>query len=462
MSDTLDRRTPPAPGAIRPFDFPEVRSTEVATGLDLRISHLPHVPLVSVVAVLAAGESSVPPGREGLAVLTADALEGGTAERPGAELAEALESMGASCYGTAGWDATTVSLSCLADRLPQAIHIMSEVMVDSTFPGAEVVRLRDQQLARIRQRAEDPSALANDWAVRLMYGDGVAYGRPLGGTRASVGSLGKGEVSRWAREAYVSGGGGLVIVGDVDMQQASTLVESAFGSWNGEPLPRPAVPDLPRFEGRTVHVVHRPGAAQSELRIGHPGVARGHVDYFPLVVANTSLGGAFTSRLNLNLRERQGFTYGVRSRFSFRRGPGPFQVSTAVGSDVTAPAVYEILSELTTFVEKGPTEAEVASSRDFITGVFPLRLETTSQVAGRIAELFVFGLPDDHYARYRDRIRAVTVESARDASALHIRPARATIVVVGDADVVSGPLGQLGFGPLEVVESELDRGGGLA
>jgi predicted Zn-dependent peptidase len=382
--------------------------------------------------------------------LSSEALEGGTSSHSAGELAEALESIGAELHTAAGWDATTVAVTCVAERLPRALALVAEVVRESNFPDAEVARARDQQLARIRQRAMDPGSLANDWAARLFYADGSPYGRPLSGSHSSVESFGRDAVKEYAERSYRPFGGGLVLTGDVDATSTLALVEEHFGSWTGAPPPRPDVGAAARFPGRTIHVVHRPGSVQSELRFGYPAVPRKHEDYFPLIVANTVLGGAFSSRLNLCLRERHGFTYGVRSRFHFRRGAGPFVVSTSVGSDVTAAAVKETVSELERFSADGPEDSEVEAARDYIAGVFPLRLETTAQLAARIAELLIFDLPPDHHTRYREHVRGVTTGAAREVSARHVRPGEVTIVVIGDADVVQGPLEALGIGPVDV------------
>jgi len=208
---------------------------------------------------------------------------------------------------------------------------------------------------------------------------------------------------------------------------------------------------VPATRERRVWVVDRPGSVQSEIRVGHVGVERSNPDVYALSVLNTLLGGAFTSRLNLNLRERNGFTYGVRSRFSLRSRPGSFQVSTAVAGDVTAPAVREILGELERLVEEGPIDDEVVAARDYIAGVFPLRLESTGQVASRIVEQVVFGLPEDYHRTYRDRIRSVTTDEALEVGRRHVRPYEAQVVVVGAAEVVAPALEQLAVGPVEVV-----------
>ena len=456
---TVDRSHPPAPGAVRAFEFPDVLSTSSVGGLTLRVARLPRLPVVAVGLVIPAGEAGLNPERAGHAVLTAHALEGGTQTNSGSELAEALEGIGASLQANAGWDATTVSLACLADRLDEALGLLAEVVLFPAFPDEEVGRMREQQLARLRQRDMDPTSLASDWAAELFHAPHVPYSRPVGGSLESVGRFGSEEAAGFAGESYRPQGGGLVVAGDVDTDEVAELAARVFSGWEGQ---APGGRDFavePRFPGATVHVVDRPGSVQSEIRVGHPGVEMKHPEHHALTVVNTVLGGAFTSRLNLNLRERHGFTYGVRSRFAYRRSAGPFSVATAVDTDVTASAVREILHELRTMAGKGPSEEEVEAARDYVVGVFPLRLETTGQVASRITDLIVYDLPDDHHATYRDRIRAVTQADAAAAAGRHIRPDHVAVVVVGAADKVVGPLEELGIGPVTVHEAQSERPG---
>jgi predicted Zn-dependent peptidase len=447
----VDRTAPPPSAAIRPFDFPDVDRRELGGGLDLRVARLARLPVVSANLFVRAGESALGEERAGLAVLAGDALEGGTKRRSGSELAEALERLGARMGFSTGWEGTTISLSCLAERLEEAVAILAETVLQPEFPEEEVARARDQQLAQIRQRAMDPSSIAGDEASRRIFAAGVPYARPLGGSVASVEGLDRDALAAYAAAWYRPASGGLVVAGDVDVAEIETLVRDGLGGWDGSPPAREAFEVVPATTERRVWVVDRPGSVQSEIRVGHVGVERSNPDVFALSVLNTLLGGAFTSRLNLNLRERNGFTYGVRSRFALRSRPGCFQVSTAVGSEVTAPAVREILGELERLVEGGPTEEEVVAARDYIAGVFPLRLESAGQVASRIVEQVVFGLPEDYHATYRDRIRAVTVEEAAEVGRRHVRPAESQIVVVGDASTVAPALEELSVGPVEVV-----------
>ena len=444
------RSVAPPAGPMRSFDFPTVSADALDNGLRIRSVRVGRLPIVTAILVLDAGEGLLDGSRAGTAVLTGDCLEGGTAQRTGVELAEALEAIGAGLSVRTGWDSTTVSLTCMADRLDDAMGLLSEVILQPSFPDDEVARIREQRLAAIRQREMDPAGIATTASRRLTYREGAPYGRPLGGQVESVGPFNQGAAAGFVVARYRPRGSGLVVVGDVDAGQVRALVEAHFGEWTGETESRPELDAEPRTRERGIVVVHRAEAVQSEIRIGHVGQARSTPQHFSLKVLNTVLGGAFTSRLNLNLREEHGFTYGVHSRFMARRGAGPWCVSTSVGTDVTADAVREAISEITTLVAEGPTEEEVSAARDYLAGVFPLELETTGQIAARIAELLVYDLPDDYYAHYRDRIRSVTLEEACEAARLCIRPDEMTVVVGGDAEEVQGPLEGLGWGPVRV------------
>lgn len=446
-----DRTRAPEPGPIRPFDVPEVIERRLAGGMPVRIVPMPRLPVVSAAFVLCgAGETAVAAEQAGLATLTSSAVEGGTRRRSGTALAEALEQVGADVSVRTGWDSTIASISCLTDRWAEGLDLLAEMVLAPAFPEAEVDRVREQALAGIRQRAKDPSALAADRSAQLFYAEGEPYGRSAQGTETSVAGLNRAALAAFAERAYRPDGSGLVVVGDVEPDEVMTVLDGLLAGWSGA-VEVPAAPrGVARHPNRSVHVIHRPGAVQSELRIGHPGVPRTVDDYPALVVGNAVLGGTFGSRLNMNLGESKGYTYGIRSSFAFRRGPGPFRVSTAVDTDVTADAVGEAVGEVERYVAEGPTDDEVRSARDYIAGVFPLRLETTGRVAGRVAELMIYGLSDDAWNRYRDDIRAVGADAALAAVRSHVHPERLTTVVVGDADAVTKDLEALDLGPVTV------------
>ncbi|MEM7417173.1 MAG: pitrilysin family protein [Gemmatimonadota bacterium] len=451
---SLDRTEVPERGTMRDFSFPDVTRVDGPNGLDLRVGRMSRLPVVSVNLFMRAGEAALAPSRAGLGVLTADALEGGSRRRSGTEIAEAMESIGARLSAAGGWEGTSVAMSCLADRLPEAMAILAETVLEPAFPDDEVERAKEQQLAHIRQRTMDPGSLATDAARVRYFAESVPYARPVDGSVESIAEMQRDSMRGYADANYRPGGGGLVVVGDVEPTEVQAMVREHFGSWEGEPGTRPDFTVEPRTRQCTITVVNRPTSVQSEIRVGHVGAARSTPDYYALSIANMVLGGMFTSRLNLNLRERNGWTYGVRSRFTFRSQPGPFQVSAAVGSEATGPAVREIVHELRGMAQDGPTEEEVTAARDFAAGIFGLQLETAAQVATRVSQLIVFGLPDDHFDRYRDTVRGVTRDQAAGAAARHIRPDELQIVVAGRADEVVGQLEALEVGPVEVVEAD--------
>ena len=450
----LDRTSPPAPRPLRDFDFPPVDRRDLANGLDLRVARMTRLPVVSVRLFVRGGEAALTGSGAGLAVLTGAALEGGTTRRSGGERAAALESIGARLNVGAGWEGTSVALSCLAERLPQALAILAETMLEPAFVEHEVDRARDQHLAGIRQRAMDPASLASDAALARYFASDVPYARPVDGFEENFPSVGREALVGYADAFYRPEGGGVIVAGDVDTGEVASIADECLGHWTGAPTPVPDFAVEPATRARRIVIVDRPGSVQSEVRVGHVGVARDIPDYFSLSVANMILGGMFTSRLNLNLREKNGFTYGVRSRFTYRTRPGHFQVSTSVGNDVTAGAVREIVSELERMVAEGPTTEEVTAARDYAAGIFGLHLETAGDVATRVAQLVVYGLPDGYFDRYRDAVRSVTREGATEAARAHIRPEEAQIVIVGEAASIEAPLESLGMGPVTVISAE--------
>lgn len=403
-----DRTRPPAPGPVRPFDFPGVQRGRLDN--DLEVLTAPHgdLPVVTAALVLETGVAGEPAEKAGVARLTAAALDAGTDRRAADALAGDLERLGVELDTSTNWDATVVSLTMPRERLAAALEILAEIVRQPAFPEAEVERLRDQQLAAILQRKKQPGALANDMAARFIFSPKTPYARPVVGTTESVRNLNRDDVEAFYRTHFLPNTSALLFVGDIGADGAEGLARDYFGDWPAGAAETPDFDVVPTVDSSEVFVVDRPGAVQSELRMGHIGVPRVHEDYFPLRVMNTLLGGAFTSRLNMTLREKHGFTYGVRSGFAFRRRPGPFMVRTAVASDVTARAVQETLRELRELQSDGAAEEEVTAARDYLRGVLPLKLQTTEQLAARIADLVIYDLPADYFDHYRERIAAVT------------------------------------------------------
>jgi zinc protease len=446
----LDRATPPAAGTIRPFAAPAVLRETLGNGLTVLAAEHGALPLVTAAVVLDAGGAAEGGGEEasaGVATLTVEALDAGTSRRNAAALADAFESIGAELHTHASWDAAVVQVTVAEARLEAALALLAEVVREPSFPEDEVARVRGEQVAEIVQRRTEPGALASDAALRFIYDARSPYARPLIGTRASVEALRARDAAAFHRRRYGPAGAALLLAGTSAGRSARALAEHCFGDWpsaaNGASAEVPAAAGTART---TIYVVDRPGSVQSEIRVGHVGVPRRHPDYFALEVMNSLLGGAFTSRINMNLRERHGFTYGARSGYAYRRGPGPFMIQTAVATDVTARAVEEILKEVRGLRTDGAMADETAAARDYVAGVVPLQLQTTEQIAARLAEIFVHRLGDDYLARFQAGIRGVSVDDVDRVAREQLHTDRLAIVIVGDADAIASPLEAIGAG----------------
>ncbi len=447
------REQAPAPGAPRTFEFPDVYGVTLANGM--RVVHASHgsIPVVSAHLVIDAGAAAEPADRGGLAQLAANALHAGTRERDSATLAWDLERLGVQLATDVTWDALEATITPPAAQLEDALVVLADVVRNAAFPDGEVARLREEQLADILQRMKDPRALANDVVGRCIYAPDVPYARPLVGSTKSVSAITPDDLRAFHRARFSPGNTTLVLVGGVDTERAVELAERCFGDWNGAAAPVEKFDVRPLNDGPSVHIADRVGAVQSELRIGHIGVPRSHPDYFPLIVMNTIFGGAFTSRLNMNLRETHGFTYGVRSVYAFRREPGPFLVATAVGTDVTVRAVEEVLKETERLRTDGVSDEELTNARDYLVGVLPLQMQTTDQLAGSLAGRVTYDLPLDYYDHYRARISAVTTDDVRRVAREHLRPKDFAVIVAGDAKSVRDGIEALGHGPMHDVKS---------
>jgi zinc protease len=440
MSDSLDRSQPPAAGPVRPFSFPRVDRSMLENGLSVLTAAHGHLPVVTAALVLGGGAAAEPADRAGLAQLVAAALDAGTRDRTADELAWALESLGVEFEADARWDGVILSVVAPREKLEAAMALFAEIVRQPAFRAEDVDRLRDEQLADILQRQKEPRALAGDMFSRFVFAPSVPYARPMVGTAETVRKLAPADLQQYYRAWYAPRGAALLMVGDIDAAAAHDLARRHFGDWAGQPPARPAFRSEGALSGTEVYIVDRPGSVQSEIRVGDVGLERTHPDYFPVQVMNSLLGGAFTSRLNMNLRERNGFTYGVHSVFGMRRRPGPFVIQTAVATDVTRAAIEEILKEVNRLRDEGAPEDEVRAARDYLSGTLPLELQTTDQLAARLADLVLYDLPDDYFGRYRERILAVTPADVQRVAREHLRPERFAIVVVGDADKIQHEL----------------------
>jgi zinc protease len=441
----------PAPTAPRSYRFPAFERVTLPNGMRLVVAPVPKLPLVSVTAIIDAGATTEREGEDGVAALTAQLLLEGAAGLDGAALTDRFERIGTSADAHADWDAATVSLTVLAERLPEALALVRDLLRAPEFPEREVARLKEERLAELLQLRAEPGALADEQFARAVYAPTARFARPAAGDSASVRALTRDLVRAFYAERYRPSTATLVFAGDVTVERATALANDLFGDWGGaaSTMTTRAVDASPST--RFVRVVAKADAPQSEIRVGHVGLSRRHPDYFGATVMNAVLGGLFSSRINLNLREVHGYTYGAFSSFEWRRAAGPFTIHTAVKSDVTGAAVREILHEIERMrsAEIGTDELTLATS--YLDGVFPIRYETTAAIATALSNLVIHELPDDFYDQYRTRVRNVTTEDVLNAAQRHLHPEQLRIVVVGDPAVITTPLAEIHGGTVEIV-----------
>jgi zinc protease len=415
------------------------------------VAPIHRLPITTMLAVVDAGALWDAAGREGTAPLTAKLLLEGAAGLDGAELTERFEQLGATIEAGADWDASVVSMTVTSRRLFKAAELFSTVLRQPSFRPREIDRLKAERVAEILQLRAEPRGLADEAFEAAVYHSTSRYSKSLGGSEETVAAIEAADIQALYSSRYSPAATTLIITGDVDLKSATQIAESHFGSWTGEATSGSVRADIPARASRATHHLARPDSPQSEIRVGHMAVPRTHADYFDLVIMNQILGGLFNSRINLNLREAHAYTYGAFSAFDWRRDAGPLVVSTAVRTDVTAAAITEVVNEIDRMRTEPVQPSELSLAVSYLDGVFPIRYETTAAVAAALANQVIFGLPDDYFDTYRDRIRAVTAESVQTAAARHLHSDRLQAVIVGDPSVRES-IRALGFG--EIIERE--------
>lgn len=437
----------PAP-SVRP-PVPETRA--LSNGLQVQYVRMAELPVVQALLVVrGAGSAADPAGLPGLASFTATMLDEGAGGKDAIALADALDFLGASLTTGAAWDNATVGLYVLRRNFERALPLMADVVLRPDFPENEVQRLREERVVNLTRARDEAGAIAANAFQSLVFGADHPYGRfaTVEGTR----TLDRAGVAGFHRATYRPDRATLILVGDVDPAAMHPMLERAFGGWRSDDAAAAAIGTAtpPRIERTTVFLVDKPGAAQSEIRIGHPGVARNHPDYYPLMVMNTILGASFTSRLNTNLREVHGYTYGAGSGYAMRAQAGPFTAQAAVQTAKTDSALIEFFKELNRIRTEPVPAAELEKAKAYLALGFPEALETTSSVAAQLAGLVTYDIPPTFFGEYVQRIMGVTAADVQRVANAHVRPANAVVVVVGDRATIEAAVRAANIGPVEI------------
>ncbi len=443
------RAVRPKPGPAGQFALPVPKQFVLPNGLTVLLVERHLLPLISANLVVLAGSDANPASKPGLSSFTAAMLDEGTHTRSSQQLAEAIESLGASISAGSSTDSSAVSLFTLTHTADAAFGLFADVVLNPAFSAEEMERQRSSRLTQLVQQHDNPTAESQRVSNLALYGKAHPYGYTELGTAASVGSLTPQDLQGFWKTGYQPNNAALIVAGDITEAQLRQLAAKHFGAWAGS-AKRPGAVVAPQVESGEVLIVDRPGAPQTVLRLAEVATTRASPDYVPLEVLNGTLGGLFASRINLNLREKHGYTYGANSRFVYRRGPGPFLVGTSVRTDATVPAVKEMFNELKGIRAAPVTPAELALSKDAFSRSLPGLFETSDEAAATSAQLFVYGLPLNYFNTLPASIQAVTAADVLRVARQYVVPERIVVVAVGDRAQFEEGLRKLQIGPVEV------------
>ncbi|HVH11284.1 MAG TPA: pitrilysin family protein [Gemmatimonadales bacterium] len=444
----VDRTRPPVlapPPKLRP---PAIQTATLPNGLALAVVEMHKVPVVDVQVLLDAGAVRDPADLPGLATFTALMLQQGAGKRSALQVADEAAFLGAQLNTTSTLDGATASVHVPRRRLEAALDLLADVVLRPTFPDSEIARQRELRRAQLVQQRDEPVAVANVAFPAIVFGAGHPYGHPLNGTDAATGALARERVTAFYGAYYRPNAARVLVVGDITLAEARRLVTARFGGWERGDVPALTVPAPADAAARALYVIDKPGAAQSVIRIGHLGPTRSTPDWYALEVLNTILGGAFTSRLNQNLRETHGYTYGAFSQFAARRQAGAFVAFASVVTAKTDSSLAEFLKELRRIRDESVPAAELAKAKAYITLGLPGDFETTAGAAARLRDLLIYGLPLDYYGHLSERINAVTSADVQRVARRYIDPDHFDIVVVGDKAQIEPGLKALNEGPI--------------
>jgi zinc protease len=411
----------------------------LSNGLEVRIVERHGLPLVSIQLVVKSGETAAPPGKEGLASIAVDMLQGGTKSRTALELEGELLGIGATLFTDGRLESSSVGLTTLAGYLEKALELFADVILNPSFPDEEVQRQRIDRLGRLKARADFPDQIAEDVFPRLLYPPGHPYARPRLGTVESVQSITRDDVVGFYRRHFVPGNSALVVVGDVRLDAIGSALEAHFGRWAPGPIPSaPSFPPIPAPAVRaTIALIDTPGSAQSVVAIGRTGTTDHASDRYALRMLTDKLGG----RINSRLRDQKGYSYGLSAQLELRKDAGPLVVRGSVETAATREALVDVFNEMALIAGQHPvTEEEIVEIQDGMIPPWFDRFETIAGVARGIASLISHDLPDDHYAREQSRFDAVTKADFDLVARHYLIPERMTILIVGDRSRIEEPL----------------------
>ncbi len=446
---TFDRTKPPELGPPPRVALPPIVTRELPNGLKLMIVEQHELPLADFVLLVGSGSTTDPTSKTGVANLTSAMLREGTATRKSLEIADQIAFLGINLSPSSSWESSTLSLHTPTAQLDSALALFADVALHPSFPANEFERIRKSRLTDLIRLKDQGPAIANLAFPAIIYGSGHPYGAATLGTEASVKSLSVTDLQNYYQANFKPNNATLIIVGDVSPSQIEQKINAVFGGWQRGDVSPLTYADPPKAGTTTIYLIDKPGAAQSSFRIGAVGVPRSTKDYFALSVMNTILGGSFSSRLNQNLRETKGYTYGANTRFDMRRAAGPFSASAEIVAAKTDSALLEFMKELNAIRQTVPP-TELSRAKRFLQLQLPGNFETTQDIAFQLVPVALYGLPLDYYNNYVQNIEAVTQADVARVAQQYINPGSLAVVIVGDRKSIEPGLKAINVAPIVI------------
>lgn len=448
-AQTFDRTKPPVLGAPPKVSLPPIVTRLLPNGLKLLIVEHHELPVADFILLVGSGGTSDPAGKMGVANLTAAMLREGTTTRKSLEIADQMAFLGVNLNTGSNWESSTLSLHTPTAQLDSALALFADLALRPSFPANEFDRLKKTRLTDLLQLKDQGPAIANIAYPAIVYGSSHPYGARLLGTEESVGGLAVADLQSYYGANFRPNNSTLIVVGDVTPAQVEQKVNQFFGGWQKGDVTPVTYTDPPKAGSTTIYLIDKPGAAQSSFRIATVGVPRSTKDYFALTVMNTILGGSFTSRLNNNLRETKGYTYGARSQFDMRRSAGPFIASAEIVAAKTDSALIEFMKELNAIRQSVPAE-ELSKAKRYLQLQLPSDFETTQQIAGALVPVAMYGLPLEYYNNYVQNIEAITPADIERVARQYVNPGSLAVVIVGDRKSIEPTLKAVNLGPISI------------
>lgn len=450
-SSGAQQKTVPSAEPLRPYAVPRVSVQTLPSGIRIAVVEKHSLPIITARIQIDAGAVREPASRAGLSVLTATLLSEGTKDLTGAQIAEKMADLGAQFGTGATFGAVAASLTSLTNVFPQALSIAASTVMNPAFTESEFNRVRASSIAAYERSMSQGANVASKVFVQSVYDSATPYSRLNSGTKASLSTITLDDVVQWHRSMYSPAITTVLLVGDITPAQARTAVEKAFAGWS---VPAPALRPLANRQravsGMRVILVDRPGSVQSSIAIGQAVPAWDHADYFPILGTTQVLGGAFGARINANLREKHGWTYGAFANYSPLSNVGTLFINSEVRTNATDSAVYESVREMRRIASEEVPVAEVTDQITNVVASFPSSVQTVQGFMARLANVFTYGLPLDFYSSYRERLAAVTSQDIARVGKSVLTPNDLTVVVVGDLKSIEAPLRALNLGMVEV------------